>query len=408
MGKGRRVPRWLAVVGITFAILALFELRLRLVWFKQVFIPAGIADAQFHHRLRPNEDHHFSSEEFDVTIRTNRYGLRQPDPELPKPAGVTRLLLLGDSFTFGFPIPDGQTFADLIEEQLNARGMRVDVVNGGVSGYSPTLHYLSLRDQFLAFEPDAVILWLDFGDVQEDAWFQKNLLYGADGALLRCDPRYVHGRFDWWEYAVNRSTLAKWVNNKILRTWQKMRILGVGGYLKAALRGERAKVAIARLKAAQRTPEAAESDRFLLLRESATVESLRPQWALTARYLVMIRDLLAERQIPFLLGVYPYGMLVGPDQWAEGRTAWGFEKGRVYEARAALELLQEFSSAEQIPLINTIEAFKAAAASEQLFYDWDGHMTPAGHRVLAERVVNDPLVLSTVREAAGLAMAGER
>jgi len=135
------------------------------------------------------------------------------------------------------------------------------------------------------------------------------------------------------------------------------------------------------------------------------VDFLRPQWALTGRYLVMIRDLLAERGIPLMLGVYPYGMLAGPDQWAEGRTAWGFEKGRLYEARAALELLHEFSRTAHIPLVNTIDHFKEAAKAEKLFYDWDGHLTPAGHRVLADDVVNNPLVLSTLRAAAG---KGER
>lgn len=106
-------------------------------------------------------------------IRTNRFGLRGPDPTIPKPAGMLRILMLGDSFTFGFPVNDEETFAHLIEQGLRARGYPVEVINGGVSGYSPTLEYVSLRDDFLKFEPDLVMVWYDYGDLQEDYWFQK-------------------------------------------------------------------------------------------------------------------------------------------------------------------------------------------------------------------------------------------
>jgi hypothetical protein len=287
-------------------------------------------------------------------------------------------------------VKDEETFCELVQQRLVAQGHPVEVVNGGVSGYSPTLEYVSLRDEFLAFEPDLVILWYDLGDLQEDHWFQKNLLYDADGRIQRCDPRYVNGRYDWWGWATRTSALAKYLNTKLLNTARKISILGWGGYVQAKLRGERSKVAIARLKAQQQTADLAAYDRFLLVRETATQESLEPYWQLSRRYLLMIRALLAERQIPFVLGIYPYGMLVGPDQWAEGRTFWGFEPGKVYEAAPARALFRAFAETEQIPLIDTFDSFRKAGAREKLFYDQDGHFTPAGHRVLADHLVRDP------------------
>ena len=156
-------------VTVTFLSVAigvgLLELGLRLFWLKRLTIGAGIEDPHFHHRLKPFETYHFTSSEFDVHVRTNRYGLRGPDPVLPKPDGVVRVLMLGDSYTFGFPVQDHETFCALVERGLKDRGYPVEVINGGVSGSSPTLHYLSLRDQFLTFEPDLVILWYDLGDL---------------------------------------------------------------------------------------------------------------------------------------------------------------------------------------------------------------------------------------------------
>ncbi len=395
---GRQHFRIIPLLLSVLLTLALLELGLRVFWVKHLVLGAGIEHPHFHHRLKPSQDHHYFSDEFDVTIRTNRYGLRGSDPVLPKPPGVVRILMLGDSFTFGFPVKDEETFSALIEQGLRARGYPVEVVNGGVSGYSPTLHYISLRDEFLTFEPDLVILWYDLGDLQEDHWFQKNLLYDAQGRIVRCDPRFVNGRFSWLEWGRTHSALAKYLQNKLFNTVRKIRTLGLVEYVKTKLRGERSKVAIARLKAAQHAKDLGEHDRFLLVRESSTPERVAPYWALSARYLHMIHALLEERGIPFVIGIYPYGMLVGPNQWAQGRTFWGFERGKVYDAPAAIALFEQFSSQERVPLINTFASFRNAA-SEKLFYDGDGHMTPAGHRTLATHALQDRRLLELVKRA---------
>ena len=380
--------------------LAGLEAGLRLLQFKGAAIGAGLEHPHFHHRLKPSWTYHYPSKlnEFDVRIRTNRFGLRGPDPVLPKPAGTIRVLMLGDSYTFGFPVQDEETFCYLIEQGLKAKGFPIDVVNAGVSSYSPTLHYLSLRDEFLAFDPDVVILWYDLGDLQDDYRYQKNLLYDGAGRITGCDPRYVNGRFDWREWAKTHSALASYLDRKLFRTVEKIRLLGGWGYLQAALRGERAKVAIGRLKSQQAADDLLDYEGFLLLRDFATEELIQPYWSISARYLVMIRNLLAQRQIPFVLGIYPYGMVVGPHEWDEGRVFWGFEKGRTYDPSLALATFTRFSTEEHVPLINTFDSFRTAARSEKLFYDWDGHMTPAGHRVLAEHVLHDPQFLKLLRE----------
>ena len=379
--------------GVVAVVLALgvAEVAFRALWLKRLTVGSGLDDPRFHHRPKPYETYHYTSEEFDVTIRTNRFGLRGPDPVLPKPPGRMRILMLGDSYTFGFPVRDEETFSHLIEAGLRERGYNVDVINGGVSGYSSTLEYLSLRDQFLAFEPDLVILWFDLGDVQEDAWYQKNLLYDEAGRIVRCDPRYVNGRFAWWEWSKEHLALAKYLDTRVVRTVQKLQVLGFARYLQIAMRGQRAKNVIAQLKAQERTERIGEYERFLLVRDWATEEIVAPAWATTTGYLARIHELLRERSIPFMIGLYPYGMLVGPQQWAEGRTYWDFERGRTYDATLMLSLFERWAAEQEVPLINTFGRFREAAAREKLFYDWDGHFTPAGHHVAATAVMWHPV-----------------
>ena len=392
--------RLLSALLSTVLALGLAELGFRVFWLKRLVLGAGIEHPHFHHRLLPNTSYDFISNEFHVTTRTNSYGLRGPDPVIPKPPGVVRILMLGDSFTFGFPVKDDETFCSLIERRLRAQGYPVEVINGGVSGASPTLHYIALRDQFLAFEPDLVILWFDRGDVQEDAWFQKNLVYDSAGRIVRCDPLYINGRFNRWEYLKRYSALAKYLDQKVWRVVQRVQILGLKGYLRVILRGERAKVAIARLKAKEHGTDLAEYDKFILIREAVTPETIRPYLELSEKYILMIRDLLASRQIPLLLVAYPYGVSVAADEWEKGRVYWGFEKGRVYDPTVLKALLDEFSARTNIPRIKTVKAMREAAAKEtnKLYYDWDGHLTPTGHRVLADIVAADPQVLDCVQQ----------
>lgn len=399
----RRLSRLLQVIVSVLVSLALADLGFRVFWLKRLTIGSGSEHPTFHHRPKPYSTSRYQTKEFDVTITTNRYGLRGPDPVVPKPDGVTRILMLGDSFTFGFPVRDEETFCHLIEAGLRARGLRAEVVNGGVSGYSPTLSYISLRDQFLTFEPGLVVLWFDLGDVTDDNNFQRNLRYDAQGHLLGADPRYLDGRFNWWQWTVNHSALARWINNKPVASFRKMRILGLGGYLRAAARGERAKFAIARLRAQQGGPDAGKGDRFVLVREWSTPELVRPAWAASAKYLHLIHELLAARGIPFVLGVYPYGMNAGPDEWEKGRKFWGFAPGRTYDYGAAQTVYRQFSASERIPLIDTFDDFRTAAAATtgKLFYDHDGHLTPAGQQVIAEHTLNDREFLELVRRLSG-------
>jgi hypothetical protein len=165
------------------------------------------------------------------------------------------------------------------------------------------------------------------------------------------------------------------------------------------LRGERAKVAIGRLKAARRAGDLLEEERFLLAREHATPDLVAPYWAISASYLRLIHTLLAERHIPLVVGIYPYGMLAGPDQWAEGRVFWGFERGKTYDASLVRGVFERFAQEESIPLIDTIPRFRAAAVGTRLFYDWDGHFTAAGHRVVAEAMLEDARLQALLRRA---------
>jgi len=73
----------------------------------------------------------------------------------PGPRGTRRIAVMGDSFTFGLGVNDGETFV----ERLNAVvAPGVEFVNCGVPGYSTDQELLLLEREVLALRPAAVVL----------------------------------------------------------------------------------------------------------------------------------------------------------------------------------------------------------------------------------------------------------
>lgn len=113
--------------------------------------------------------------EYDVQVTINSQGLRDVErPGYARPAGVRRILLLGDSYVEGLRVPLEQTFGKVLEAQLNADagpGLRYEVINAGVSGWGTDQQLLWFRSEGFKYRPDLVVLAFfpgnDFQNVSE-------------------------------------------------------------------------------------------------------------------------------------------------------------------------------------------------------------------------------------------------
>lgn len=97
-------------------------------------------------------------------ITTNARGWRDRDHgEAPAP-GRRRIAVLGDSFTFGVGVDDGDRYTDRI---ARARA-DVDVLNFGVNGYGTDQQLCVLREEALASAPSIVVCQTYLGNDLED------------------------------------------------------------------------------------------------------------------------------------------------------------------------------------------------------------------------------------------------
>ena len=94
----------------------------------------------------------FETDFFSVDVAINSKGLRGEEVGLEKPEGVRRVLVVGDSFAWGFGVEQEDTFTARLESALPA----TQVINGAVSGYSTDQALLWLRLEGKQYEPDVV------------------------------------------------------------------------------------------------------------------------------------------------------------------------------------------------------------------------------------------------------------
>jgi len=96
-------------------------------------------------------------------LRVNALGFRGDDVELPKPDDTFRIVVLGDSMTFGFGVFDDQTYAARLAGRLSGEA-RVEVVNAGVTGYSSWQSRKYYETVVRRLDPDLVVAMFGYPD----------------------------------------------------------------------------------------------------------------------------------------------------------------------------------------------------------------------------------------------------
>jgi len=326
--------------------------------------------------------------EFEYTSHTNNHGYRGRDFATAKTPNQIRILAVGDSFTFGVGANDHETIPAIIEQKLKDSGTNAEVINAGIGHASPIHHYVNLRNIHLQYKPDLVLLLFDLTDLWDDWHSELTAVYDTNGEIIRFDPTFINGKRSWWLTAMKYSHFCEWIDRKIVRTFKKIQQLGFKRYAQAVIEGKRAKALIIQNKDTK-NDSLIEYDGLLMLRGREKKDLIDKHWPRTAGYIVKIKELLNREQIPMILIMYPHGIYVGKQQWAKGRATWGFEANQLYTDYYPFELVESFAQDENIPFINTLSDFPKTDETK-FFYDYDGHMTPAGYAVVANSIVANP------------------
>jgi hypothetical protein len=333
------------------------------------------SDPVLHHRARPEVSATIAGTEFS----TNSLGLRDREYTTPKPAGVFRILMLGDSFTEGGGLTLEQTVAKRVERALNAGGCGAyEVVNAGVASYSPILEYLLVQRLAPVLQPDLVVVNFDMTDVHDDVIRTATATLDARGLPLAVPGDPIR------ETAMLLPPLPRWLGPlgprlNGLALYQAFRKSGAGQWLLGTVKMSPEQLEVYGLVGdVQYDPAAITRD--------GDFPSLAGSWALTERYLVGIRDLARARSAPFVLVVYPHAQQVSADESPVGRRQLGAGPG-LYASERPFERLEALGRRESFPVVNLLSVFRARRAEGPLFRPHDIHHTPAGAAVFTDGVL---------------------
>jgi hypothetical protein len=195
-----RTRRWLAalaalLIGLGLALGAAEALAR--IFFDEPVQPRFVTDPGYGVRWNQArvDTRHYVPGEYDVRVTTNSIGLRgQREYELARIPETHRVLLLGDSFTFGFGVEDEEVVSAELEDLLNARGAepRAEVVNMGVSGFGQAEELVTWRERARHWRPDVVVMLYFDNDIGNNA-VSKLFAVRDDGSLERSAAEYMPG-----------------------------------------------------------------------------------------------------------------------------------------------------------------------------------------------------------------------
>ena len=161
-------------------------------------------DARLGYTFRPSCSGMIS----ETSVRTNAAALRGPEI---RDDGSIRILVAGDSCTWGWRVDEAASYPAVLQSLLDARwgAGRFQVVNGGAPGYT-SLHGLRfLEDRGLTLRPRIVIAGYLWNDMDS----------GPDAAAQLAAPLPPAPVVAVHDFLLARSRLFRWTHGRLAAAW---------------------------------------------------------------------------------------------------------------------------------------------------------------------------------------------
>jgi len=169
------------------------------------------------------------------SVRTSSAGFRDREYRRTKPGGVLRILLVGDSFTFGYGVAEDSTYGKQLERLLRRAGPScegVQVINAGVNGYNTLQEVAFVRVIGIEYAPDIVLVGFTPNDIMGAAEAKTMLRFPLLRKLLAESALYqffaprtkaVLLRKQRRAYEETMSKFLQLPDSAVLARWQQVR-----------------------------------------------------------------------------------------------------------------------------------------------------------------------------------------
>ncbi len=140
------------------------------------------------------------SDEFDYYYLHNSFGFRDVEHTYIKDEGVYRILGLGDSFTYGVGADFEETYLYRLETLLNGRAGEhptVEIIKAGIPRYFSETELILLQEYGLEYSPNLVIVGFLPNDVI-DTYFGLDAVVLDKSGYLKTRMAAELGQFGMW------------------------------------------------------------------------------------------------------------------------------------------------------------------------------------------------------------------
>ena len=320
----------------------------------------------------------YNNRHFTIRVALNSGGWRDDEVSLdggPSGPGVAghparrrNIVLLGDSYAWGFGVERGEMFADRLEEHLPD----VNVLNYGMSGYGTDQELLVLRSGVLESRPDAVLIQFsllnDLSSILGARAYdlpKPRFVRSASGLDLEGTP--VPRVSDWDHLSASRTMRGYLIEHSWLYSWMRPRWRVLRTRLSQAT--GRREIQIDRVSLFAREPD----------------PRLEEGWRLAEELLKEIRD--EARGVGTLVILLPVSdpLQVDDRLWSKTMGAAG-RRPSEYDRDLPTRRLAELCDRLGIRMVDPLGEFrKRFQSGQELFIaEHDPHWNAEGHRIAGE------------------------
>lgn len=309
--------------------------------------------------------------QYGHAVSFNSAGMRDREHALEKPPGVFRVLVLGDSFMEAVQVPFESSLPAILERDLAARtGMRVEVINAGVSGWGTDDALRFLERYGLAYAPDLVVVAMtlhnDVSDNLREAW---HTIQGGRLVDKQVPP------LPSFEYAKLRVKAFLAVRSHLVQLWRKVRYADMMDGIARDL--DQHVLSMLRTTEAPDVTRGLQLTRLLL---GAIADSVKQHGGSTAVVVLPIIHQLSDSA----LATFASEAKLPPSSLGSTRPQ---------------DRIRPIADSLGLQMIDLLPEFRRQVAQgRSLYIEWDGHWNASGHRVAASVIV-DSLVAHGLRPA---------
>ena len=151
------------------------------------------------------------------TLKFNKSGFRGADFSYAKNEDVTRIMVLGDSYTAGLDYPDDEVFTQQFENLLNSESSRYEVMNISCPAWGTDQHFLYWINEGIKYKPDYLIIMMAPNDMRE--MYNKKIVTLSNNKALnfnKLDKIPNKELWGWW--LSTRSSFYQFLQKKVFKT----------------------------------------------------------------------------------------------------------------------------------------------------------------------------------------------